>query len=175
MINQNEHMPCPVCLGKVEGRSDKRYCSVSCKTKHHRVAFRHNKPMTDEKNKRLLRNHTLLEGIMTNESNSMNIHQDSLIKRGFDIDSCTGVIKNGNMLIYECYGFRYWITNDGILHVVRNGYVSEYTPGFYERYEIDYPKDVRFDRRFRRALERKNNWKRREKRTVETVNFPKLE
>ena len=156
MTNTNEHMPCPVCKGEVNGRSDKRYCSIKCKNKHHRIAFLLNKPMTDEKNRRLLRNLTLLEGIVTNENNFMTIHKSALIKLGFDTSSITGVEHQGKTTIFECYHFRYWIDRDGLVHVVRNAHISDYMPGFYERHVIDFPLDVRFDRRFRRELERRS-------------------
>ena len=159
MIKPTTHMPCPVCQGEVKGRSDKRYCSVKCKNRHHRIAFMLNKPMVEEQNRRLLRNLTLLEGIMSAGKNAMNIHKSTLIRRGFDMGSCTGTIDEGDFTIYNCYHFSYWVTKDGIIHVVRNGEVSDYMPGFYERYEIDYPQGVRFDRRFRRELERKNSRK----------------
>ena len=163
-------MPCPVCKGKVEGRTDKRYCSIKCKNKHHRIAFLLNKPMTDEQNRKLLRNLTLLEGILSNEQNAMKIHKASLIRQGFDMGSCTGVEIRGKTHIFSCYHFRYMLCEDGMLLVVRNQQISDYMPGFYERYEIDYPQGVRFDRKFRRELERKYGMRGRN-----GSDFPKLE
>ncbi len=170
----NEHMPCPVCLGEVEGRSDKRYCSTDCKNKHHRIAFQHTKTMVREQNGKLRRNLTLLEGILGEEHNAMNIHKDTLIARGFDMGSCTGFVTKGKTTIYSCYLYRYWVTDDGIVHVVKSEFVSDFMPGFYERYTIDYP-DVGFNRKFRRSLERKNNGKNRGGQGKKPNCFPKRE
>ncbi len=127
---------CPVCSGTVVGRSDKIYCSVQCKNKHHRESRRLNTPLTREQNRKLLRNLTLLEGLMR-EAKFMHIHKDELIKRGFDLNSVTGVEIQGTRYRLKCYHFSYTLSPDGILHVTRHVKVQENRPGFYERYVCD--------------------------------------
>ncbi len=159
---QFQHTPCPVCQGAVIGRSDKRYCSVQCKNAHHLAARKINRPMTEEQNRRLLRNLTLLEGIMGNDGKTLRIHKDELIRRGFDPDSVTGLKFRKNGYRLYCYHFSFTISADGILHVIRHDKVAEELPGFYERWTIDYPENGKVNRRERRRKERQKRFSQRE-------------
>lgn len=136
-----EHEPCPTCGGLVFGRRDKIFCALPCKNKHHSIARKQLKSRSNQSNKRIRRNATLLEGILGPKENAMTIHRDELIKRGFDIESCTKASLKGSHVVYELYGYRYYIRHDGYVIVKRNVKVSTFLPGFHERYLIEYPRN----------------------------------
>jgi hypothetical protein len=131
--------PCPVCSGNVHGRKDKRYCGIKCKNQHHYYSRQMNTPMTHEVNRQQLRNLTILEGVMKEAGALTRIHQNALIRHGFHFETVTGVQVNGSKIVYLCYHFNYTIGKDGIVNIWRNKKVHLVLPGFYERWEIDFP------------------------------------
>ncbi|MBU2018387.1 MAG: hypothetical protein KJ941_01965 [Bacteroidetes bacterium] len=139
--NQPTKAPCPVCNSPVHGRIDKRFCTLQCKNKHHYYSGRVNKPMTTEVNRRLIRNLTILEGIMQFNGNYMQVHQISLEKHGFNFESITGVQLDRSKIIYECYHFTYTLTKDRMVHIRRIKKSEGNVPGFYERWRIEFPED----------------------------------
>ena len=133
------HKPCPTCNGPVYGRKDKRFCTQKCKNAHHRTVRNYLKPRTDESQRKIRRNLTLLEGIMGKKSNGMAIHRDDLIKRGFDMHCCTRSVIFKRKPVYELGGYQYTILQNGYIIVRRMIELNDYLPGFYERHEIDFP------------------------------------
>jgi len=136
------HAPCPTCSGAVIGRRDKRFCSIKCKNEHHQKARVHLRTRYGEIQKRVHRNYILLEGIMGPTATGMDIHKDILFKFGFDISICTGNKIVNNEQWYELGEYHFRIDDEGIVSVDRMKKLSEYMPGFFERYEIDFPKGL---------------------------------
>jgi len=137
------HAPCPTCSGLVVGRTDKRFCSVKCKNEHHKNARTYLKTRYGEIQKRIHRNFVLLEGIVGPTATGMDIHKDILFKFGFDLSICTGnKIVNGEQW-HELGNYHFKIDAQGIVSVNRMEKLSEKMPGFFERYEIDFPKGMR--------------------------------
>ena len=136
------HAPCPVCKSTVHGRIDKVFCSTECKNRHHYLSRRMNKPMTLDVNRQQLRNLTILEGLMQEKGKVFMVHKQALIRNGFCLDTITSVKINANRIVYSCYHFTYSIGTDGIVRVRRNERVKEVIPGFYERWEINFPDDM---------------------------------
>lgn len=134
------HMPCPVCHGGVYGRSDKIYCSITCKNRHHYVARQNCKPMVFELNRRLMRNLVILEGMMGEQENVMQVQKSALVRHGFDLDLVTQVKIKGNKVLMYCYHLWYTIQDNGIVTVRRNKRIGAVMPGFYERWAVEYPK-----------------------------------
>lgn len=138
MKNQKQ-LNCPVCSGKVYGRTDKRYCSIKCKNEHHRIARKRSKPLVFELNRKLLRNLNILEGLLGRKSNFLRVHKSILIRHGFDLNSITGVQILNNSIRLECYHYSFTIDADGIVYVRRMKKLNTDMPGFFERWEIDFP------------------------------------
>jgi len=134
-----KHAPCPTCSGIVAGRKDKRFCTIKCKNEHHRVARAQLKSRYHEIQKRIRRNLVVLEGIMGPTASGMNIHKDALFKFGFDISTCSGftIISNENWSRLGDYQFKE--DSLGIVTVERTNKLSVYMPGFFERWEIEFP------------------------------------
>jgi len=136
------HSPCPTCSGVVIGRSDKRFCSIKCKNEHHNNARTYLKTRYGDIQKRIHRNFVLLEGIMGPTATGMDIHKDILFKFGFDVSICTGNKFVKDEQWYELGNYHFKIDGQGIVRVERMEKVSEIMPGFFERYEIDFPKGL---------------------------------
>lgn len=133
------HKRCPMCSGLVFGRRDKIFCTIKCKNEHHRVAREQFSTREELSHKRIRRNAVLLEGILGPQNNAMAIHRDELIRRGFDIKSCTRSGLSKGRIIYEIYDYQYFETKDGVIIVRRKKNLTIYLPGFFERYKVEFP------------------------------------
>lgn len=140
-----KHAPCPTCKGHITGRTDKRFCSIKCKNEHHRNARIQFKSRFHDMQKRLRRNLVVLEGILGPTAKGMNIHKDALFKFGFDIKLCTGSISKQEQNWFELGEYQYSINSNGIVTVERVQRVSSYMPGFFERWEIEFPQGMVVD------------------------------
>ena len=133
------HAPCPSCSGEVNGRSDKRFCEVKCKNKHHADARKLFAPRLKNTTKVQKRNIIILEGILGKTANRMKIHKDALFKVGFDLKTCSRSYLKGAKIIREIGEYQFELLKSGIIEVVRLVEISEFMPGFFERWEIDFP------------------------------------
>ena len=140
-----KHAPCPTCSGIVTGRKDKRFCTIKCKNEHHRIARHQLKSRYHEIQKRIRRNLVVLEGILGPTAAGMNIHKDALFKFGFDINTCCGskLISDEHWLQLGDYQFK--TDNLGIVTVERTKKLSIFMPGFFERWEIEFPEGMCVD------------------------------
>lgn len=133
---------CPVCSEPVIGRSDKIYCSISCKNRHHASTRKMNYPVTEAINRRLKRNYTVLQGLMGRKHDTLKTTLLELSRRGFDPAHSTGAVLEGNSrLVFACYRFRYFIREDGVVFVYQNLEEVEVLPGVFERWEVEFDPD----------------------------------
>jgi hypothetical protein len=133
------HAQCPSCNGEVHGRSDKRFCEVKCKNKHHADARKMFAPRSKNTNKVQKRNVIILEGILGKTAGRMQVHKDALFKVGFDLNTCSRSYLKGTKIMREIGEYQFELLKNGIIEVVRLVEVSEFMPGFFERWEIDFP------------------------------------
>lgn len=141
MINlfQTTHKPCPTCGGAVYGRSDKRFCTVKCKNKHHAGARAQIRTRFSYVEKKLHRNYVILEGILGPKHNCMTVHKDDLFKHGFNFTKCTNKFKDNKRTYSELIDYQYTVSTDGMVVVRRMNPLTHSEPGFFERWEIDFP------------------------------------
>ncbi len=133
--------PCPQCSGEVVGRTDKIFCTVKCKNHHHKMSKKQNKPMTLYVNDRLLRNLTVLQGLLGKHGTRIKIHRHELQKRGFSFGGCTKADQDSKgRMIWELYYLRYTLGKDGVVTVVRMAHLNKFLPGFFKRWEQEFPK-----------------------------------
>jgi len=130
---------CPTCAEKVEGRSDKIFCGIPCKNKHHSIARAQFKSRAEYAFDRIKRNWILLEGILGKDHNHLRIHRDALFKHGFDISRCTRAFQNGRTFIFEIGEYQCKLFENGIVEVKRILALSPWIPGFFERWLVDFP------------------------------------
>ena len=133
------HAPCPSCIVEVHGRSDKRFCDVKCKNKHHADARKQFAPRFKNTTKVQKRNIIILEGVLGKTAKRMKVHKDALFKVGFDLNTCSRSYLNGTRIIREIGEYQFELLKNGIMEVIRLVEISEFMPGFFERWEIDFP------------------------------------
>tara|TARA_R110000823_G_scaffold233039_1_gene359396 strand:+ start:887 stop:1264 length:378 start_codon:yes stop_codon:yes gene_type:complete len=97
---------CPVCGTEVKGRSDKKYCSVKCKSIHQYEQRQETEAFFLKVDRQLKINRKLLRRF--NKSGFTTIRSSELISQGFDPKFFTHYWKNKNgevyLFVYE-YGF----------------------------------------------------------------------
>ncbi|MEH6513264.1 hypothetical protein [Maribacter arcticus] len=97
---------CPVCGTEVKGRSDKKYCSVKCKSIHQYEQRQETEAFFLKVDRQLKINRKLLRRF--NKSGFTTIRSSELISQGFDPKFFTHYWKNKKgevyLFVYE-YGF----------------------------------------------------------------------
>jgi hypothetical protein len=134
-----KHAPCPTCQGGVAGRSDKVFCSVTCKNKHHSVARALVKSRLNELKERLRRNLIVLEGVVGRNGKKVEIHRNALFIKGFDFHGFTSAYRKSKKLFFELGNYIFSFLTNGKVYVERVGELSENMPVFFRRWEIDFP------------------------------------
>lgn len=131
---------CPTCKKPIIfGRRDKVFCTLKCKNKHHKTARQQIRTRVNFHQELLRRNLVILEGIVGPKGKTVRVHKDALIKHGFELTVSSRAAIRRNRCRYEIGGYYYTIMNSGIIEIERIGEVSEYLPGFFERWEVEFP------------------------------------
>ena len=91
---------CLECGDKIIGRSDKKFCSDSCRNAYNNALNRDSKNSIRTINNRLRKNHRILEALNTQDKTK--VTKNSLIKHGFLFDYFTGIYttKTGSTYYY---------------------------------------------------------------------------
>lgn len=130
---------CPTCSKPINfGRRDKIFCTIKCKNKHHKIARKQIRKRVDFHNELLRRNLVILEGIVGPKARIVNVHKDALIKHGFELTVSSRALIRKNRCRYEIGGYYYTILKNGIIKIERIGEISEYLPGFFERWKVEF-------------------------------------
>ena len=96
---------CPVCGEKLEGRIDKKFCSVHCKSTFHYKLKRENEPSMFENIDSILKhNRRILKEY--NKAGKATVRKETLLADGFNPKYFTHYwkAKNGNLYLF-CYEF----------------------------------------------------------------------
>ncbi len=112
---------CLECQDDIQGRSDKKFCSDSC-----RIAFHNRKRIESVQTVRsvnliLNRNRSILLDFLGSKKNHTVLNHSQLALRGFDFAFTTHQTKDalGNTVSY-CYEVGYLMLNTAKVRVVRN-------------------------------------------------------
>ena len=87
------------------GRSDMKFCCVSCKSRYHYVNSGHLKGLRLKTIGALDRNHEILESLLENGITSINI--PDLAQMGYRFDCITSYHKVRNHNEYRCFDLKY--------------------------------------------------------------------
>lgn len=128
---------CPICQDPLFGRSDKRFCSLKCKNRHHQIARTYLRNMVKLENQQRQRNLTILEGLMDARNDAFHSHLTLLTKMGFHIEFCNLNFIAKGVRLFSCYHFILTIQSNGRLLVKRNMSPVHLNPAFYNRFKID--------------------------------------
>ncbi|PKV51564.1 hypothetical protein ATE84_3652 [Aquimarina sp. MAR_2010_214] len=95
---------CPHCKAEIMGRSDKKYCSIHCKSAHQYQKRKSEEALYYTIDKKLKTNRKLLKAY--NKSGMSTIRKEKLLSEGFDPTYFTHYWKNKKGQIYLfCYEY----------------------------------------------------------------------
>ena len=102
---------CAVCGTGIRGRSDKRFCSQSCKNKFHSKAKSDQPAIVKQINQMLYKNHKIIAAVFAGESKQkLKVPRILLEKMGFYFNYHTGIYRNNQGKLYH-YIYDYaWMT-----------------------------------------------------------------
>jgi len=116
----SEIKKCPICKAKVIGRSDKRFCSASCKSNYNQRLSKHTKAETIKIDKILHRNHSILVELMGKNSQQKKMAVFELEKRKFNFNYITKYIINSKGKIYHyVYNFSWMTFSDNEVLIIK--------------------------------------------------------
>ena len=112
---------CKMCKKVVRGRSDKIFCSISCKSIYHNKLKSVNQTITQEIDKILHRNRAILLEVLGKTRTSKQILKIELDQRMFNYSyyTATHLNKKGKR-VYLLYDFTYFIFTDQNILITRN-------------------------------------------------------
>jgi len=112
---------CTMCKRVLKGRSDKKFCSVTCKSLYHNKLRSANETITSKIDKILHRNRAILLEIMGKSGKSKKILKLDLDQKKFNYSYITGmhVNKEGKQ-VFHVYDFSYLIFSDQEMFIFRN-------------------------------------------------------
>lgn len=99
------------------GRSDMKFCCVSCKSRYHYVNGGHLKGLRLRTIGALDRNHGILESLLARNVTSINI--SDLAQMGYRFDCITSYRKVRNHAEYRCFDLKYFMTESRIYGLSR--------------------------------------------------------
>ncbi|HBN01167.1 MAG TPA: hypothetical protein DD383_00805 [Rikenellaceae bacterium] len=99
------------------GRSDMKFCCVSCKSRYHYVNVGHLKGIRLRTIGALDRNHEILVSLLDKGVTSIN--NSDLAQMGYRFDCVTSYHKVRNHNEYRCYDIKYFMTENRIFELSR--------------------------------------------------------
>lgn len=100
-INTAKKRTCVVCEKKIVGRSDKVFCSTTCKNRYHLTYKKEKKSLAFEIDAILTRNYQIIAGLMVPGTIQLKIAKLALDKVGFNAAYFTHFDQSGNKCIYQ--------------------------------------------------------------------------
>ena len=109
MCQQQEvfHRQCVICNSQLIGRSDKRFCDITCKNKYHSEVRKSMKTIASETVKILTKNFTILSGIMGEKNNTVIIDKLALERLGFRFDYVSDAVNKSGIIHFGLFHFTY--------------------------------------------------------------------
>lgn len=107
---------CPICKKKVIGRTDKIFCSIRCKSKHHNNIKVKTDPIVLKVNSILHKNYKILSSFLDQENDFKVLHKSILTNLHFEFKYFTSLVKSSHNHRYIVYNISYtYINNDLIV------------------------------------------------------------
>lgn len=119
-----KYKKCEECGAEMKGRSDKRFCSDSCRSAFHNRMNSDASNFVRNVNNILRKNRRILEE--NNPKGKARVHRDKLLEQGFKFTYFTNeyITKSGNIYRF-CYEQGYIeLDDDMVALVIRQGYVE---------------------------------------------------
>ena len=97
-----QRKPCPICGKNIVGRSDKKFCSTTCKNKFHHPSQHTQGDLIKVINRFLFQNFKIMENIFKDEKKDvLMVPRILLDKMGFHFSYCTGCYINSKGKLYQ--------------------------------------------------------------------------
>ena len=114
---------CLECGDKIYyGRSDKKFCSEECRTKHHNHLARSGKGARRRVIAALDRNYSILEGLLDSGVKTISLREAASI--GFNPEFLTAFSKRGVHREYFCFDITYRMSQDRLTRITKLQNVS---------------------------------------------------
>jgi len=114
-------MKCKLCKKAFRGRSDKKFCSIACKSSYHHKLRKVTKDATLNIDKTLHRNRSILLELMGKDLKKMKIGRRYLDLKKFNYDFITGFhINSQKKMIHHVYDFSWVIFSDQEILLMRS-------------------------------------------------------
>jgi len=114
---------CKMCKAPLKGRSDKQYCSTSCKNEYHIKLRQVTKSSTINTDKILHRNRAILLEVMGKNIKQKKIERSVLDRKKFNFHYVTGYYFNSKNKIYNyVYDFSWMIFSDREILIIRRSH-----------------------------------------------------
>jgi len=111
---------CPICKNPVLGRSDKKFCSVKCKTFYHQRLRQVTRSAAERIDKILHRNRSILLEIMGKRNVKLKVHRLVLEQKKFNFYHITHYSVNSSGKTYHyVYDFAWMSFSDDEVMIVR--------------------------------------------------------
>jgi len=111
---------CPICKSSIVGRSDKKFCSATCKSTYHKKLLKHTERHTAKVDDILHRNRSILQELLGKKCDEMNMPREQLDAKKFNFRYVTGYHENSmNKIVNYVYDFSWVIFSDGNVLVRR--------------------------------------------------------
>ena len=115
-----------MCKSKFVGRSDKIFCSTSCKSEYHNKLKAATNNATAKIDKILHRNRSILLEVMGKNATQLTISKMLLDKKKFNYTYMTGYsINNQGKTYHHIYDFSYMLFSEPKVLIVRRKYGNE--------------------------------------------------
>jgi len=107
---------CVICNSQLVGRSDKRFCDITCKNKYHSEVRKSMKTIQSETLKILTKNFVILSGVMGESKNAAIIDKLALERLGFKFDYVSDAKNKSGSIHFGLFHFTYqFIHNKRVL------------------------------------------------------------
>lgn len=117
---EEEKRYCPNCHGLFTGRSDKKFCSDSCRTMFNNRIYKERRSALDRIDRILKKNHAIIERLYARGEREIAFTE--LFGMGFNFDYITSLRENpdtGSSYIIGCYDYSYVIDREGKVTIGR--------------------------------------------------------
>lgn len=117
---EEEKRYCPNCHGLFTGRSDKKFCSDSCRTMYNNRIYKERRSALDRIDRILKKNHVIIERLYARGEREIAFTE--LFGMGFNFDYITSLRENpdtGSSYIIGCYDYSYVIDREGKVTIGR--------------------------------------------------------
>lgn len=136
---------CPTCKKDVHGRSDKVFCTLTCKDKHRELEKDQTPEIQGAGSKGIIRNYVVAVGILGYKNEAVIIHRDLLFKHGFDVNKFLNTKFCQNSKVYCIQNIEFILLENDLVKIYRVKRKNKQTfiKEFLDRWECEFPDGVR--------------------------------